>query len=573
MDGSGFTGSFNNNQLPAPRASNNQFDMAGNVDEASTANMLTRPTRQQLHQAHRSRNDRATFACNPAMLQADQDDEDAEDGSPSASGAYRQSHMPNYNGPAYQPPSHTQAMFQGQPYFQNPPARQLPPHTSTTNSSHRLAGNGLTRPSANNQAPSSNSIAASGLISNAFSHAATNGFHVSHTPQTGSQPNFSAPTVPAMAAANGQMILTHAAQPLQQATNINAAPAFPPIPAMFTANNVVNNGPIFYNTAPAWPPLPSANNAPPPINSLVFNNGPIFNNGPVFNHAHIHAPIANNSLIFNPAPTATNNNNMLTFGPVAPIAALPNPAAVFPAHNPAVLAALQIPPYVRPVTHQTTGGIVRVGYRVDLNDGNSVNARARFPPNVLMSLPGALMARPHSTQTPELMLRGISNGWNVRLMAATSLLRCGITDPAAIKRRTDVLRQHIEEGGRQLFPHVAQWSPSANPNDVQPTNNYIPSTYAPRANVANNLETRTLHDIGVGWLNFQAPEDCDDLTHAVLYARQVGNTTWTTADVQWLARARGWTLHPDTSTAQLDQRSRVRMIARLSAAGVNTRNM
>ncbi|KAK5700464.1 hypothetical protein LTR97_004981 [Elasticomyces elasticus] len=548
MDGFGFTNSFNNNQLPASRATNNQFDMASTVDAASNADTLTRPTRQQQYPAHRSRDDRATFVRNPTMLQTDQDDEDAEDGSPSASGAYHRSNMPGFHGPAYQPPSHTQTMFQGQPYFHNPPARQFAPQTST----HRVTGDGFNRPSANNHASSSNSFAGSGLVSNSFGQAATNGFHATHAPQMGNQPTFPAPAVPAMAATNGQMVLTHAAQPAQQVMNINAAPAFPP-------------------NQPSWPPLPSVNNAQPPVNSLVFNNGPIFNNGPVFNHAPIHAPIANNGLIFNHAPTA-NNNNMLTFGPVAPIAALPNPAAVFPAHNPAVPAALQIPPYVRPVTHQTTGGIVRVGYRVDLNDGNSVNARARFPPGVLMSLPGALMALPHSTQTPEVILRGISNGWNVRLMAATSLLRCGITDPAAIKRRTDVLRQHIEEAGRQLFPHVARWSPSANPNDVQPTNNYIPSTYAPRTNVANNLETRTLHDIGVGWLNFQAPEDCDHLTLAVLYARQVGNTTWTTADVQWLAQARRWTLHPDTSTAQLDQRSRARMIARLSAAGVNTRN-
>ncbi|KAK3638736.1 hypothetical protein LTR56_012843 [Elasticomyces elasticus] len=543
MDSFGFTSSFNNNQLPASRATNIQFDMAGNVDDTSTADMLTRPTRQQLHQTHRSRDDRATFARNPTMVQADQDEEDAEDGSHSASGAHRESHARGVHGSAYQPPSHTQTMFQGQPYFQKPPA------------SHRVAGNGLTQPSANNQAPSSNNFAGNGLVSNTFSQAITNGFPA---PQTGNQPTFTAPVVPAMAATNGQIILTHAAQPLQQAMNINAAPAFPPIPAMFLANNVVNNGPIFFNTTPAWPPLPTVNNAPPPINGLV-NNGPP--NALIFNNA----PVGNNALIL--------NNNMLTFGPVAPVAALPNPAAVFPAHNPAVPAALQIPAYVRPLTHQTTGGIVRVGYRVDLNDGNSVNARARFPPGVLMSLPGALMALPHSTQTPEVILRGISNGWNVRLMAATSLLRCGITDPAAIKRRTDVLRQHIEEAGRQLFPHVARWSPRANPNDVQPTNNYIPSTYAPRANVANNLETRTLHDIGVGWLNFQAAEDGDHLTHAVLYARQVGNTTWTTADVQWLAQARGWRLHPDASTAQWDQRSRVRMIARLSAAGVNTRNM
>ncbi|KAK5734187.1 hypothetical protein LTR17_009170 [Elasticomyces elasticus] len=554
MDGSGFTNSFSNNQLPASRATTNRFDMAGNVDEASTADMLTRPTRQQLHQAHHSRDDRASFARNPTMLQADQDGQDAEDGSQSALGAHHQSHAPSVHGSAYQPPSHTQTMFQGQPYFQNPPARQFVPPTSTTNSSHRVASNGLTQPSANNQAPSLNGFAGSGLVANMFGQAATNGFHATHAPHMGNQPTFSAPAVPAMAATNGQMILTHAAQPAQQVININAAPAFPPIPAMFLANNVVNNGPIFFNTAPAWPPLPIANNAPPPINGLIFNNGP------------------NNALIFNHAPTA-NNSNMLAFGPVAPMAALPTPAAVFPAHNPAVPTALQIPPYVRPVTHQTTGGIVRVGYRVDLNDGNSVNARARFPQGVLMSLPGALMALPHSTQAPEVILRGISNGWNVKLMAATSLLRCGITDPAAITRRAAVLRQHIEEAGRQLFPHVARWSPRANPNDVQPTNNYIPSTYAPRANVANNLETRTLHDIGVGWLNFQAPEDCDDLTHAVLYARQVGNTTWTTADVQWLAQARRWTLHPDTSTAQFDQRSRVRMIARLSAAGVNTRNM
>ncbi|KAK5675016.1 hypothetical protein LTS10_012428 [Elasticomyces elasticus] len=540
MDGFGFTNSFNNNQLPASRATNNQFDMASTVDAASNADTLTRPTRQQQYQAHRSRDDRTTFAHNPNMLQADQDEEDAEDGPRSARRAYHQSHAPSVHGSAYQPPSHTQTMFQGQPYFQNPPARQFVPPTSTTNSSHRDAGNALARPSANNHAASSNGFAGSGLVANTFGQAATNGFYATHAPQMGNQPTFSAPAVPAMAAINGQMVLTHAAQPLQQAMNINAAPAFPPIPAMFLASNV--------------PPLPIANNAPPPINGLIFNNGP--NNALIVNNGHIF-----------------NNNNVLALGPAAPIAPLQNPAAVFPAHNPAIPTALQIPPYIRPATHQTTGGIVRVGYRVDLNDGNSVNARARFPPGVLMTMPGALMAMPHSTQCPEVVLRGISNSWNVRLMAATSLLRCGITDSAAITRRAAVLRQHIEEAGRQLFPHVAGWLPSANPNDVQPTNNYIPSTYAPRANVADSLETRTLHDIGVGWLNFPAPEDCDHQTLAVLFERRVGNTTWTTADVQWLAQARGWTLHPDTSTAQLDQRSRVRMIARLSAAGVNTRNM
>ncbi|TKA41470.1 hypothetical protein B0A55_13635, partial [Friedmanniomyces simplex] len=79
------------------------------------------------------------------------------------------------------------------------------------------------------------------------------------------------------------------------------------------------------------------------------------------------------------------------------------------------------------------------------------------------------------------------------------------------------------------------------------------------------MQVRTLEDIGKGWVNFPAVQDCGFLTMAVLHARQLRNTTWTTADVPWLAQTNSWTLPADAHTTRWDQRARARVIAALRA--------
>lgn len=84
---------------------------------------------------------------------------------------------------------------------------------------------------------------------------------------------------------------------------------------------------------------------------------------------------------------------------------------------------------------------------------------------------------------------------------------------------------------------------------------------------------RTLHDIGREWVNFPAPEDCGFLAFAVLHARQMANTTWTTAHIPMLAQQHSWALQPDASVPNWDQSAQIRTIALLAAAGVNTHGM
>ncbi|TKA76351.1 hypothetical protein B0A55_03738 [Friedmanniomyces simplex] len=272
--------------------------------------------------------------------------------------------------------------------------------------------------------------------------------------------------------------------------------------------------------------------------------------------------------------TMTSNNSTAAISGAALPLAVPNMVPANPLWpmlftNPVIPTAVTIHPLgPPPATITTTTLAVRTAtHQTDLTNHNSVNERTSLP-HCLMSLPDMLFGMPHSTQHPEVIIRALSNGWTTQLIAATTLYARGIVDAGVIKRRGNALRKQVPTAGKQLHPNKADWSPTTYPADMAPVTVYNATNYAPRTHIAHRMQVRTLEDIGKGWINFPAVQDCGFLTMAVLHARQLGNTTWTTADVPWLAQTNGWTLPADVHTTQWDQRARARVIAALRAVGV-----
>ncbi|KAK5729282.1 hypothetical protein LTR15_002424 [Elasticomyces elasticus] len=256
-----------------------------------------------------------------------------------------------------------------------------------------------------------------------------------------------------------------------------------------------------------------------------------------------------------------------------PQAFLVNPVLQFPLNNPVIPNTVTIPLYTPPPTITTIDGVVRAANQSPDLTGNCVDRTARLPLD-LMSMPDILFGFPHASLSyPDVLLRARGNGWSPELIAASQLFPRGIIDAGAIHRRAANLRQQILAAGKAKYPNKPGWNTRLYPGDVPAVGVYDAGQYATRPHLINSMQDMTLEEVGRGWLNFQAPEARGNLTHAVLYARQVGNTTWKVSDVQWLAQQRGWTLHPDAYGNQWDQETRKSTIAILSNAGVDTSKM
>ncbi|KAK0249894.1 hypothetical protein LTS09_014917 [Friedmanniomyces endolithicus] len=423
----------------------------------------------------------------------------------------------------------------------------------------------------------------------------TSGFNFG-APQGSRQPIYRAPIVPATVAAGGLSFGNHSAHPAYPASMVNHAPAaYPPSvahpptttyplltahpsSAMYSAStpypaSMMHAPSTMHQASTMYPPstMNSASTMRPastmyPASSMRPASSMYPGSSMYPTSTPYPAAMTNQAPMLYPAPTMYS----------APMSQAPqtlsgnHPAASTSAivlqtgTNPIIPAMVIIHPYAQPARHRNLVQARRIiGYQTDLDNGNSVHERSRLPP-CWMSMPDLLCGMPHSTQHPEVILRGLGNGWSYKLMAACQLYARGIVDARAIRRRTNALRHQASAAGRQLFPNVAQFSPSGSPAvGVYDATNYVaPATWAQR------MQTRTLSEIGRGWVNFPATEDCGFLTMAVIYARQVGNLTWTTADVPRIARIQGWTLPADATTTQWDQRARDRTIAILRAAGV-----
>ncbi|KAK5729281.1 hypothetical protein LTR15_002423 [Elasticomyces elasticus] len=218
-------------------------------------------------------------------------------------------------------------------------------------------------------------------------------------------------------------------------------------------------------------------------------------------------------------------------------------------------------------------GIRRLaGHGVDLEAGVNVPAKEAQMPDCWVSIAELLMAMPLSTIAySNILLRAKGNGWSTRLMAAVMLYARGIVDDDALERRDRCLRHQIIKAGQDMYPHHPDWTTRDYPNDVPPVTTYDAAVYAPRQFLAARIAPKTLAQIGTEWLNFPPPQDCWFLTMAVIYAAQVDNTTWTTANIPGLVQSQGWMLPAEALSPTADQDSRVRIIALLRAAGVTAK--
>ncbi|TKA76353.1 hypothetical protein B0A55_03734 [Friedmanniomyces simplex] len=88
---------------------------------------------------------------------------------------------------------------------------------------------------------------------------------------------------------------------------------------------------------------------------------------------------------------------------------------------------------------------------------------------------------------------------------------------------------------------------------------YDVSSFTPHLNVS--LQTATLASIGRNVVNWPPPEDRRFVTRAVMLALEVGNETWKSADIAWIALQQGWILSADAASAQWDQEGLSRVIA------------
>ena len=379
-------------------------------------------------------------------------------------------------------------------------------------------------------------------------------------PRVSRQAVYRTPVVPATATAGGGSFGNHSAHPAYPAPTVNWAPvAYPPPTAhasstMYPASTM--HPPSTMNPASTMRPASTKRPASTmyPASSMYPASTPY--TAPMPNQVPMSYPA---TPVYS-APMSQTPQTLSGSHPATSTSAIvPQPST-----NPIIPAMVTVHPYAQPARHRNVVQARRiVGYKTDFDAGNSVHERTRLPP-CWMSMPDLLCGMSHSTQHPEVILRGLGNGWSYKLMAACQLYARGIIDAGAIGRRTNALRHQALAAGRQMFPNVAQFSPSSSPAvGVYDATNYVaPATWAQR------MQTRTLSEIGRGWVNFPAAEDCGFLTMAVIYARQVGNMTWTTADVPRLARIHGWTLPAGSTTTQWDQQARDRTIAALRAAGV-----
>ncbi|KAK1065813.1 hypothetical protein LTR74_007694 [Friedmanniomyces endolithicus] len=435
----------------------------------------------------------------------------------------------------------------------------------------------------------------------------TSGFNFG-APQGSRQPIYRAPIVPATAMARVLSFGNHSAHPAYPASTVNRAPAayppsaahppttaYPLLPAhpssaMYSAStpypaSMMHGPSTMYQTSTMYPtstPYPASTMYPPSTMNSASTMRPASTMYPASSMRPASSMYPGSSMYpkSTPYPAAMTNQAPMSYpAPTmysAPMSQAPqtlsgsHPApstsAIVPqpVTNPIIPAMVIINPYAQPARHRNLVQARRIiGYRTDLDSGNSVHERSRLPP-CWMSMPDLLCGMSHSTQHPEVILRGLGNGWSYKLMAACQLYARGIVDAGAIRRRTNALRHQATAAGRQLFPNVAQFSPLSSPA----VGVYDATTYVAPATWAQRMQTRTLSEIGRGWVNFPAAEDCGFLTMAVIYARQVGNLTWTTADVPRLARIHGWTLPAGATTTQWDQQARDRTIAILRAAGV-----
>ncbi|KAK4892161.1 hypothetical protein LTR27_009345 [Elasticomyces elasticus] len=245
-----------------------------------------------------------------------------------------------------------------------------------------------------------------------------------------------------------------------------------------------------------------------------------------------------------------------------------------PRNNPVVPTAVTIyTPGPALSTFVNVLGIRRLaGHGVDLEAGVNVPAKEAQMPHCWVSIAELLMAMPLSTIAySNILLRAKGNGWSTRLMAALMLYARGIVDDDALERRDRCLRHQIIKAGQETYPHHLDWTTRDYPNDVPPVTTYDATVYAPRQFLAARIVPKTLAEIGTEWLNFPPPQDCWFLTMAVIYAAQVGNTTWTTANIPALVQSQGWMLPADALSPTADQDSRVRIIALLRAAGVTAK--
>ncbi|KAK3620606.1 hypothetical protein LTR56_023319 [Elasticomyces elasticus] len=212
------------------------------------------------------------------------------------------------------------------------------------------------------------------------------------------------------------------------------------------------------------------------------------------------------------------------------------------------------------------------GHGVDLEAGVNVPAKEAQMPDCWVSIAELLMAMPLSTIAySNILLRAKGNGWSTRLMATVMLYARGIVDDDALERRDRCLRHQIIKAGQETYPHHLDWTTRDYPNDVLSVTTYDATVYAPRQFLAARIAPKTLAEIGTEWLNFPPAQDCWFLTMALTYAAQVGNTTWTTANIPSLVQSQGWMLPAEALSPTADQDSRVRMIALLRAAGVTAK--